>query len=33
MSDRNIPKVEMHLISVDDDLAQRTAICSQGDFQ
>ena len=33
MSDRNIPKVEMHLISVDDELAQRTAICSQGDFK
>ena len=25
--------VEMHLIQVDDDLAQQAAICSHGDFR
>ena len=27
------PNVELHLIQVDDDFHQRTAICSQGDFR
>ena len=28
-----MPRVEMHLIQVDDDMAQQAAICSQGDFR
>ena len=27
------PKVEAHIIQIDDDMAERTAICSQGDFR
>jgi len=27
------PKVVAHIIQVDDDMAERTAICSQGDFR
>ena len=27
------PATELHLISIDDDFHQRTAICSQGDFR
>jgi hypothetical protein len=34
MSDHVKPsKVICHLIQVDDDMAQRAAICSQGDFK
>ena len=28
-----MPKIEMHLIQVDDDMAQQAAVCSQGDFR
>lgn len=26
------PRTESHIVSIDDDFAQRTAICSRGDF-
>ena len=27
------PRVELHLIQVDDDERQQSAVCSQGDFR
>ena len=33
MSFNAAPVTELHLVQVDDDFHQRTAICSQGDFR